>query len=100
MMQICIPQTSGMNEFLSQISMTNLYFDCKCDNRKHGPFLVYDTENRPLCTVHSKNTTPFWGMLYPSGCKTKMGVVSILVIFPDRPMFSHIIRKVLARAFH
>jgi len=28
------------------------------------------------------------------------GVVRILVIFQDRPMFSHIIRKVLARAFH
>jgi len=28
------------------------------------------------------------------------GLVRILVIFQDRPMFSHIIRKVSARAFH
>ena len=28
------------------------------------------------------------------------GVVRILVIFQDKPMFSHIIRKVSARAFH
>jgi len=34
------------------------------------------------------------------GCETKNGVVRILVIFQDRPMFSHIIQKVSARAFH
>jgi len=28
------------------------------------------------------------------------GVVRILVIFQDRPMFSHIIRKVLTRGFN
>jgi len=28
------------------------------------------------------------------------GVVGILVIFQDRPMFSHIIQRVSARAFH
>jgi len=28
------------------------------------------------------------------------GVMCILVIFQDRPMFSHIIEKVSARAFH
>jgi len=34
------------------------------------------------------------------GCETKTGVSCILVIFQDRPMFSHIIQKVSARAFH
>jgi len=34
------------------------------------------------------------------GCENIMGVVRILVSFQDRSMFSHIIRKVLARAFH
>jgi len=34
------------------------------------------------------------------GYETKTGVVRILVIFQDRPMFSHIIRKASARAFH
>ena len=28
--------------------MTTLCFDCKRENRKHGPFLVYDSENRPF----------------------------------------------------
>ena len=50
--------------------------------------------------VHSKNRTPVLGMLYCLGCKTKTGVVRTLVIFQDRPMFSHIIKKVSARAFH
>ena len=50
---------------------------------------------------HSKNKTPYRGiMLYLFGCETKTGVVCVLVIFQDRPMFSHIIKKVLARAFH
>jgi len=34
------------------------------------------------------------------GCETETGVVRALVIFQDRPMFSHINRKVSARAFH
>jgi len=34
------------------------------------------------------------------GYETKTGVVRILVIFQDRPMFSLIIQKVSARAFH
>jgi len=34
------------------------------------------------------------------GSETKTGVVRILVIFQDRPMFSHIIQKVFARASH
>ena len=33
------------------------------------------------------------------GCETKTGVVRILLIFQGRPMFSHIIQKVSARAF-
>jgi len=48
-----------------------------------------------------KTKTPFWGMLYLFWvCETKTGVVRILVIFQDRHMFSHIIQKVWARAFH
>jgi len=31
-----------------QVSITELYFDDKRDTRKHGPYLVYDTENRPF----------------------------------------------------
>jgi len=34
------------------------------------------------------------------GFETKSGVERILVNFQDRPMFSDIIRKVSARAFH
>jgi len=33
-------------------------------------------------------------------CETKMGVVRILVIFQDRPMFSYITQKFSVRAFH
>jgi len=33
-------------------------------------------------------------------CKTKTGIVRVLVIFQDKPKFSHIIQKVSARAFH
>jgi len=47
---------------------------------------------------YSKNKTSFWGTCF--GCETKTEVVCILVIFLDRPMFSHIIRKVSAKAFH
>jgi len=33
-------------------------------------------------------------------CETKTGVVRILIIFQDRPVFSHLILKVSARDFH
>jgi len=50
------------------------------------------------CTVKTK---PCFGKCYSCcGCETKTGVVRILVIFQDRPTFSHIIQKVLTRAFH
>jgi len=49
---------------------------------------------------HSKNKTPFLGMLYTCfGYEMKTGLVRILVIFQDRPVFSNIIHKVSARAF-
>ena len=48
-----------------------------------------------------KKKTPFWRMLYTClGRETKTGLVRILVIFQDRLMFSHIIRKALVLAFH
>ena len=50
--------------------------------------------------AHSK-TKPRFGECHTRfECETKMGAVRILVIFQDRSMFSHIIRKVSARAFH
>jgi len=73
---------------------------------------------RTICFLHLtavKHQNDFRAMLhiyavlrhYPGskskpcfGCETKTGVVRILVIFQDRPMFSHIIQKVSARAFH
>jgi len=53
-MQVCVFQTSGMNEFLSKFDDKVIYFDCRRDNRKHGPCLVYDTKNRLLgqCLVY------------------------------------------------
>jgi len=47
--------------------------------------------------LHLKNEIP---VLESFGCETKTGVVGILVIFQDRPMFIHIIQKVSARASH
>ena len=47
----------------------------------------------------SKNKTPVIGYALPV-LETKTKVVRILVIFQDRPMLSHIIWKVSARAFH
>jgi len=47
-----------------------------------------------MCTfsfVHSKHKTPVLGNATRYGCETKTGVVCILVIFQDRPVFSHII---------
>jgi len=41
-------------------------------------------------TQHGKNKTAVFREWYTSyGCETKTGVVRILVIFQDRPMFSH-----------
>jgi len=58
-------------------------------------------------TIHDKNeTSPHknktsFGECYTYfGCETKTGVVRILVIFQGRPMFSHVIEKVLVRAFY
>jgi len=47
---------------------------------------------------HSK-ITRFGECFTCFGCETETGVIRIFVIFQDRPMFSHIIRKVLAKAF-
>ena len=50
---------------------------------------------------HIVKTKPPFGECYTCfGCETKTGVARILVIFPDRSMFSVISRKVSARAFH
>jgi len=67
-----------------------------------SPF--FDTYNN-ICMrnemLHSLNETPVLGSSTPVfGCETKTGVALILVIFEDRPMLSHIIQKVSARAFH
>ena len=48
----------------------------------------------------SKNKIPVLGNAIYLFWGTKTGVIRILVIFQDRPMFSHIIQKVSARAFH
>jgi len=40
------------------------------------------------------------GVVEHTSTSKNKGVVRILVIFQDRPMFSHISQKVLARAFH
>ena len=45
------------------------------------------------------NTSCFREFYTCFGCETKTGV-RVLVIFQDRPMFSHIIQKVSAKAFH
>jgi len=34
------------------------------------------------------------------GCKTKTGVLRILIVFQDRSLFSNMILKISARAFH
>jgi len=51
---------------------------------------------------HTVKTKPlFKGTLYLFWvCETKTGLLSILVVFQDRLMFSHIIREVSVRAFH
>jgi len=49
-------------------------------------------------TVKTKHT--FQGVLYLGFCcETKMGLVGVLVIFQDRPMFSHIDGKLSPRPF-
>jgi len=49
---------------------------------------------------YSKSEISVYAIYTCFGYKTKTGVVRILVIFQDRPMFSLIIRKVSARAFY
>jgi len=51
--------------------------------------------------ILSKKPNPVFGDANTCGCdETTTGVVRISVIFQDRPMCSHIIQKVSARAFH
>jgi len=46
-----------------------------------------------------KTKLPFWGMVYLFWVRDQNGVIARnSVIFQDRPMFSHIIQKVSARA--
>jgi len=48
--------------------------------------------------VHTKHLV--YRMLYLFKYETKTGVVRIMVIFQDRQVLGHIIKKVPARAFH
>jgi len=70
--------------------MSNLAWQEEKEKKGHLIFFQY--------TV--KTELPFWECFTYFGCKTKTGVARILVIFQDRPMFSHIIEKVSVRAFH
>jgi len=50
---------------------------------------------------YTVKTKPRFGECYACfGYETKTGLTRILVIFQDGAMFSHIIEKVLTRAFH
>jgi len=67
------------------------------------PFIMrYD--DKPYVTAAARftvNTKPRFGKCYTCfGCATKPGVVRNLVILQDGRMFSHIIKRVSARAFH
>jgi len=53
----------------------------------------------PVLHRQSYIQNPVLGNCTCFGCETKTEVVRIQVIFLDRPMFSHIIQKVSARAF-
>jgi len=54
--------------------------------------------NKAICEINKK--TPVPGIFVRvSGNETKTGAVRILVIFQDRPMFSHIIQKLSPRPF-
>jgi len=65
----------------------------KAEERSTHFFLNRDSK------LHSKHKTPVLGNDIPVfGAKPKQ--VRILVVFQDRLMFSHIIKKVSARAFH
>jgi len=52
-MQICIPQTSGIDEFISKFD-DKVILTGNAITEKHGPFLVYDTENRLLTGSYHK----------------------------------------------
>ena len=58
----------------------------------------WHTANLKRCTV--KQNLRFGERYTCFGQENKTGVERILVIFQHRPMFSHIIQKVSARAFH
>jgi len=65
-------------------------------------------ESFPLTRLNTTQVYPeklaksrFWEKVYLVWvCETKTGVVRALVIFQDRPMFSHTILKASARAFN
>jgi len=62
---------------------------------------IFDIEFVALRGLHSENDSPVLGISYLCfGFENKPGLVRILIMFQDRPMFSHIIQKVSARAFH
>jgi len=63
--------------------------------------LINDGKCQTVCVDHHReNKTPFFRILYTCfGSETKTGVVCILVIFLNRPMFSHINRKLSLRPF-
>jgi len=49
--------------------------------------------HRKINKLKINNKKTFGGFYTCFGCETKTGVVRILVIFQDRPVFSHIIQK-------
>jgi len=54
----------------------------------------------PFLDEHSKNKNPVLGNVIPLFGMKQNEAGTFLVIFQDRPMFSPIIQKVSARAFH
>jgi len=74
--------------------------------RSRGVFLLLSAafviRSKLFMLVLRCNKTPVLGNVVPTcfECETKTGVARILVIFQDRPVFSHIIHKVSVRAFH
>jgi len=57
-------------------------------------------EDKILLTSQLKQSPVLGSSIPVLGVKPKRGVVRILVIFQDRPMFSRTIQNVSARAFH
>jgi len=71
-----------------------------CELAMHAlGFSINEKQDFTSLEFLSKNKTAVLG-IFLFGCEIKTRVVRILVIFQDRPIISHIISKVSARAFH